>query len=48
MLADCDNKLSMYEGPVAQVLCREHQLECVEYGGMGKPERPIHFIQLAM
>ena len=43
MLADCENKLSMYEGPGSQVLCREHQLECVEYGGMGKPERPHTF-----
>ena len=43
MLQDCDNKLSMYEGPGSQVLCRQHQLECVEYGGMGKPERPHTF-----
>ena len=43
MLQDCDNKLSMYEGPGSQTLCREHQLECVEYGGMGKAERPHTF-----
>jgi hypothetical protein len=38
-LEDCNNSLSMYEGPGSDILCREHQLECVEYGGMGKPER---------
>ena len=43
MLEDCDNKLSMFEGPGSQVLCREHQLECNAYGGMGKPERPHTF-----
>ena len=43
MLQDCDNKLSMYEGPGSQTLCRVHQLECVEYGGMGKAERPHTF-----
>ena len=36
MLEDCDNTVSIYEGPGSNVLCREHQLECVEYGGMGK------------
>ena len=40
MLEDCDNTISIYDGPGSNVLCREHQLECVEYGGMGKPERP--------
>lgn len=43
MLADCNNPLSMYEGPGSDCLCREHQLECVEYGGMGKSERPHTF-----
>lgn len=43
MLEDCDNTVSIYEGPGSNVLCREHQLECVEYGGMGKPERPWTF-----
>ena len=43
MLEDCDNTISIYDGPGSSVLCREHQLECVEYGGMGKPERPWTF-----
>ena len=48
MLQDCDNKLSMYEGPGSQTLCRVHQLECVEYGGMGKAERPTHFTEVGV
>tara|TARA_B100000902_G_C27321759_1_gene925130 strand:- start:3594 stop:4034 length:441 start_codon:yes stop_codon:yes gene_type:complete len=43
MLEDCDNTLSIYDGPGSNSLCRDHQLECVEYGGMGKPERPWTF-----
>lgn len=43
MLEDCNKPLSTYEGPGSKILCREHQLECVEYGGMGKPERPHTF-----
>jgi len=43
MLEDCDNTLSIYDGPGSNSLCREHQLECVEYGGMGKADRPWTF-----
>jgi hypothetical protein len=44
MLEDCCNPLSVYDGPGSNILCREHQLECVEYeNGMGKPERPHTF-----
>ena len=42
-LVDCDQPLSIYDGPGSDCLCRKHQLECVEYGGMGKPERPHTF-----
>jgi hypothetical protein len=43
MLEDCDKELTVYNGPGSRILCRTHQLECVEYGGMGKPERPHTF-----
>jgi len=43
MLADCDGELSVYDGPGSNSLCRTHQLMCVEYGGMGKAERPHTF-----
>lgn len=42
-LVDCNDPLSMYEGPGSDCLCRAHQLECVEYGGMGKHDRPSTF-----
>jgi len=42
-LVDCNEPLSMYEGPGSDCLCRTHQLECVEYGGMGKHDRPHTF-----
>ena len=43
MLEDCEQTLSTYEGPGSNILCRLHQLECVQYGGMGKPDRPWTF-----
>ena len=43
MLEDCNNGISIFDGPGSNILCREHQLECVEYGGMGKPTRPWTF-----
>lgn len=36
---DCTNDLSIFDGPGSDVLCREHQLELVEYGGYGKISR---------
>jgi len=42
-LVDCDEPISVFEGPGSDSLCRAHQLECVEYGGMGKAERPHTF-----
>ena len=35
----CDKLLSMFEGPGSDVLCRDHQLKLVEYGGAGKIDR---------
>ena len=43
MLEDCSNVISVFDGPGSNILCRDHQLMCVEYGGMGKPERPHTF-----
>jgi hypothetical protein len=43
MLEDCNSPISTYEGPGSKILCRGHQLDCVEYGGFGKPERPHTF-----
>ena len=43
MLEDCDKTLSTFEGPGSNILCRLHQRECSEYGGMGKPGRPHTF-----
>ena len=33
---DCTNDLSIFDGPGSDILCRQHQLELVEYGGYGK------------
>ena len=35
----CSNALSIFEGPGSDVLCRDHQLKLVEYGGVGKIDR---------
>ena len=43
MLEDCNNNISAFDGPGSNTLCREHQLMCVEYGGMGKADRPYTF-----
>jgi hypothetical protein len=36
----CKNPLTMFDGPGSDVLCRDHQLKLVEYGGAGKIDRP--------
>ena len=43
LLEDCNEPISVYDGPGSNTLCRKHQLECVEYGGMGKADRPYTF-----
>ena len=43
MLEDCCNEITPYKGTGQDVLCAQHQAECSEYGGMGKPERPHTF-----
>ena len=42
-LLDCNNPISVFEGPGSDVLCRDHQLQGAEYGGMGKADRPHTF-----
>ena len=42
-LIDCNEAVSIYDGPGSNCLCRNHQLQTVEYGGQGKPERPHTF-----
>ena len=39
----CDQSISFFTGPGSDVLCRDHQLQQVEYGGMGKYHRPHTF-----
>lgn len=42
-LEDCDNDLTIFDGPGSDGYCREHQLQLTEYGGMGKADRPHTF-----
>lgn len=42
-LLDCDQPLTIMNGPGANKLCREHQLYQREYGGMGRLDRPYTF-----
>lgn len=39
----CHNPLTQYEGPGSDSLCRKHQLNQIEYGGMGRIDRPHTF-----
>lgn len=39
----CGNPLTMMQGPGSGTLCREHQLNLREYGGMGRIDRKHTF-----
>jgi 5-methylcytosine-specific restriction endonuclease McrA len=39
----CDNPLTIYDGPGSDSLCRKHQLNQREYGGLGRLDRPHTF-----
>lgn len=39
----CGQPLTHMQGPGSESLCRDHQLRLVEYGGVGKVERPHTF-----
>ena len=43
MLDDCDEPVSHMDGPGSNVLCRDHQLQQKEYGGVGRIDRPWTF-----
>ncbi len=36
---NCTNLLTMFDGPGSDLLCRDHQLKLVEYGGLGRLDR---------
>lgn len=40
---DCTSFITQFRGPGDRHLCREHQLQQVEYGGLGKLNRPWTF-----
>ena len=42
-LIDCNEPVSIFEGPGSNCLCRKHQLQAIEYGGMGRIDRPHTF-----
>lgn len=37
--AECNEPVSIFEGPGGDIFCREHQIELAEYGGMGRADR---------
>jgi 5-methylcytosine-specific restriction endonuclease McrA len=39
----CGKPVSNFEGPGSDALCREHQIQQREYGGMGRIDRPHTF-----
>jgi len=39
----CNKPLTNYEGPKSNSLCRSHQLQLREYGGLGRIDRPWTF-----
>lgn len=43
-LEDCNNELTIFDGPGSDGYCRIHQLQLADYeGGMGKADRPHTF-----
>lgn len=42
-LEGCCNPLTTFDGPGSGKLCREHQVEQREYGGLGRIDRPWSF-----
>jgi len=44
-IPNCENTVTIFEGPGSEVLCRDHQLQCKEYGGFGNPAEPHTFFR---
>lgn len=44
-IPNCENTITIFEGPGSEVLCRDHQLQCKEYGGFGNPAEPHTFFR---
>lgn len=42
-LTGCSQPLTMFRGPGDKKLCRDHQLQQREYGGLGRVDRPHSF-----
>lgn len=42
-LDGCNNPLTNFQGPKDNSLCRSHQLQLREYGGLGRTDRPWTF-----
>lgn len=42
-IGHCQSLITPYRGPGSQTLCREHQLQLREYGGLGRMDRPWSF-----
>ena len=42
-LEGCSNPITMFSGPGDKKLCRDHQLQQREYGGLGRVDRPHSF-----
>jgi 5-methylcytosine-specific restriction endonuclease McrA len=44
-IPNCEGTITIFEGPGSEVLCRDHQLQCKEYGGFGNPAEPHTFFR---
>lgn len=43
IIPGCNNPLTQMKGPGESTLCRDCQLKSIEYGGMGRKDRPSTF-----
>jgi hypothetical protein len=45
MVLGCENPLTMFRGPSENKLCREHQIQLREYGGLARTDRLYTFFK---